>query len=465
MWGLNVIKIFSHYFHKRTLFHIFFDLGLVVVTVVASFLSQVADPANASSIVITISLLVAIGILLINAGLGFYQRVHNLTLRQVRIRALLSLCLSLPLAYGIFRMSPLRQEDERAFVLALLTAMALMMMHRIYVARTTPKALMHQRVLVYGSGHSARLVGSMLKHSDPNVDLVGYYASPNETQTGTFEMGLLSTNQSLTDVVQKERVDEIVVALSERRGGSMPLRELLDCKLHGVRVVDIATHFEKTLGQIRNDSVSAGWLIFGEGFEQGPIRTMVKRLFDIVCASVLILLALPVMLLASILIVLESPGPILYFQERVGLYGRLFHVVKFRSMHTDAEKDGKPRWASATDHRVTRVGKVIRKLRIDELPQLFGVLSGDMSLVGPRPERPYFVDKLTKDLPYYAVRHSVKPGVTGWAQVRYHYGASVEDSAEKLQYDLYYVKNHTLFLDMLILLETVAVVLMGKGAQ
>ena len=165
------------------------------------------------------------------------------------------------------------------------------------------------------------------------------------------------------------------------------------------------------------------------------------------------------------LILLESGGPILYLQERVGRNGRLFNVVKFRSMRTDAEQDGKPRWASAQDKRVTRVGRVLRKLRIDELPQLFSVLNGDMSLVGPRPERPYFVDKLTQEIPYFAVRQSVKPGVTGWAQVRYHYGASVEDSAEKLQYDLYYVKNHTLFLDLVILFETVGVVLTAKGAQ
>lgn len=459
-----MIKIFNHYFHKRTLFHIFFDLGLVFVTVVTSFLSQVPNPISTVSIVVTISLLLAMGILLINTGLGFYQRVHSLTHNQVRVRAVLSLCLSLPLAYGIFRMSPLRQEDEGAFALALLSAMVLMLMHRIYVVNATPKSMMRQRVLVYGSGTSARLVGSMLKQSDPNVDLVGYYASPNEVVTEACGSGLLSADNSLTDIVLKERVDEIVVALSERRGGSMPLRELLDCKLHGVRVVDIATHFEKTLGQIRRDSVSAGWLIFGDGFEQGPGRTLIKRLFDIVCATFLLLLASPTMVVTAILIFLESGGPVLYFQERVGLNGRLFNVVKFRSMQTNAEQDGKPRWASATDDRVTRVGRVIRKLRIDELPQLLSVLRGDMSLVGPRPERPYFVDKLTQELPYYAVRHSVKPGVTGWAQVRYHYGASVEDSAEKLQYDLYYVKNHTLFLDLLVLFETIGVVLMGKGA-
>ena len=171
------------------------------------------------------------------------------------------------------------------------------------------------------------------------------------------------------------------------------------------------------------------------------------------------------MLLAALLIVLESGFPIFYRQERVGLHGRLFNVVKFRSMRNDAEKDGKPRWAVAKDDRVTRIGRIIRKTRIDELPQLFSVLSGDMSLVGPRPERPYFVDQLTKQIPFYAVRHSVKPGVTGWAQVRYHYGASVDDAAQKLQYDLYYVKNHTLLLDLVILFETVEVVLTARGAQ
>lgn len=464
MWRLTVIKIFNHYFHKRTLLQIFFDLGFVVVTVMVSILMQVADPSSVSSLVVTTTLLLAIGILVINAGLGFYQRVHHRTVGQTRARAVLSLCLSMSLAYGIFRLSPLPLADASAFVLALVAAVALMLVHRIYVAHAMPRAMMRQRVLIFGSGDRARLVGRTLKNSDPNVDLVGYYASPNETTSDISGWGLLSPKKSLTDIVIEEQVDEIVVALSERRGGSMPLRELLDCKLHGVRVVDIATHFEKTMGQIRRDSVSAGWLIFGDGFEQGLIRTLVKRLFDIVCATLLIVLALPVMLMTSILILLESAGSILYLQERVGLNGRLFNVVKFRSMRTDAEKDGQPRWASTADERITRVGRVIRKLRIDELPQLFSVLGGDMSLVGPRPERPYFVDKLTQELPYYAVRQSVKPGVTGWAQVRYHYGASVEDSAEKLQYDLYYVKNHTLFLDLIVLFETVGVVLMGKGA-
>ena len=245
----------------------------------------------------------------------------------------------------------------------------------------------------------------------------------------------------------------------------MPLRELLDCKLRGIRVLDLASHFEKTLGQIRLDSLYAGWLIFGDGFSQGYFRSFIKRVSDIFFSLILLVVALPVMIVTGLLIVLEDGLPVFYRQERVGLNGRLFNVIKFRSMRCDAEKDGTPVWATAADDRVTKVGRIIRRLRFDELPQLFCVLKGDMSLVGPRPERPFFADQLTKDIPFYAVRHSVKPGLTGWAQVCYHYGATIEDSAEKLQYDLYYVKNHSLFLDLVVLFETVGVVITGRGAH
>jgi len=309
------------------------------------------------------------------------------------------------------------------------------------------------------------MVGQSLQKNDPSIELVGYFSGPQEKDVDVSMKDIFPRELSLTDVVRENHVDEIVVALSERRGGSMPLRELLDCKLNGIQVIDIATHFEKFLGQIHRDAVSAGWLIFGGGFKQGFVRSFVKWLFDIVGASVLLVIASPIMLVAAILIFLESGGPVLYRQERIGLNGRSFSVIKFRSMRNDAEKDGTPRWASAVDTRVTRVGKFMRKVRIDELPQLFCVLKGDMSLVGPRPERPYFVDQLTREIPYYAIRHSIKPGLTGWAQVRYHYGSSVEDTQQKLQYDLYYVKNHSWFLDLVILFETVGVVLTGKGAQ
>ncbi|HET6599363.1 MAG TPA: TIGR03013 family XrtA/PEP-CTERM system glycosyltransferase, partial [Burkholderiaceae bacterium] len=336
--------------------------------------------------------------------------------------------------------------------------------HRVYAAHAENRSSMRTRLLVVGSGAAAQLVGKTLKSAAPLVDVVGYFGDPND-ELCVPRSELLTTRNSLTATALKLQVNEIVVALNERRGGGMPLEDLLACRVHGIRVFDISTHFEKTLGQIRLDFVNAGWLIFGDGFDQGIVRTTIKRIFDILCATALIVLSAPLMLLTAILVAVESSGPILYRQERVGLNGRTFKVLKFRSMYNDAEHDGKPLWAAPKDTRITWIGNIIRRVRIDELPQLFNVLRGTMSIVGPRPERPYFVEQLTTQIPYYGVRQSVKPGITGWAQVRYHYGATVEDSMEKLQYDLYYVKNNTLFLDALILLETVAVVLTGKGAR
>ncbi len=459
-----MIKIFNHYLHRRTLQQVFFDLGLIIAAVLIAIIWRGEDWASAISLLGHAALL-SIGMLVINAALGFYQRVHNRSISQSRARAILSLLLAIPLTFLVFAVFPTAMASRESIAMSAMFGFVLVMMHRVYVAHSTPQSMMRHRVLVFGTGPRAAMVGKTLKNEDPHVDVVGYYASPNEAEAEVSAWGILSKHKSLTDTALELEVDEIVVALMERRGGSMPLRELLDCKLHGVRVVDVATHFEKTKGQIRLDSVNAGWLIFGEGFSQDGLRTAVKRLFDIFSAIVLILLALPIMLITMALIVMESRGPIFYRQERVGFNGRLFNVVKFRSMRTDAEQDGKPRWALAKDDRITRVGRFIRKVRIDELPQLFCVLNGSMSMVGPRPERPYFVDQLTRQIPYYAVRQSVKPGVTGWAQVRYHYGATLEDSAEKLQYDLYYVKNHSLFLDIVILFETVGVVLMAKGAR
>ncbi|WP_342618736.1 TIGR03013 family XrtA/PEP-CTERM system glycosyltransferase [Rhodoferax sp. GW822-FHT02A01] len=456
-----MIKIFGHYFNRRTLLQVSFDLFLVSGVMLYVLLVHDLEPSNSRNLAFVQAFTMAFGVLLINAGLGFYLRVHNRTVGQTYARAILALCASAVLAGFIKLLSP----PSELLVVALVCVLVLMLITRIYLTYMTPREYMRQRVLIYGTGKPAKMVGGSLKASDPSVDVVGYYASPNEVKPEVSAWGVLEVTKSISQVADELKVDEIVVALTERRGGSMPLRELLDCKLRGIRVVDISTHFEKTLGQIRLDSVSAGWLIFGEGFVHGWVKSWVKRIFDIVCASILIVLTLPIMVITGILIVLESPGSMLYSQERVGLNGRVFNVVKFRSMRSDAEKDGKPRWATAGDSRVTRVGRIIRKLRIDELPQLFVVLGGSMSMVGPRPERPYFVDQLTQQIPFFAVRQSVKPGVTGWAQVRYQYGASVEDAAEKLQYDLFYVKNHSLFLDIVILFETVGVVLLGKGAQ
>ncbi len=459
-----MIRVFNHYLHRQTVRQVSLDLLLVVLVVASTTLWQGANLVSTLPFVIY-AVLLGIGVLLINMALGFYQRVHDRSVIQSRARGVLALLLVVPLIYGIFQVPFTNAANRRLLAICTLIGVALVVAHRIYKAHAKPQGALRHRVLVFGTGQRAAMVGKTLKKDDPNVDVVGYYSGVNEPQAEVSAWGILSPHKSLTETALELEVDEIVVALTERRGGSMPLSELLDCKLRGVRVVDIATHFEKTKGQIRLDSVSPGWLIFGDGFEQGVLRTVVKRLFDIICALILLVLASPVMLLAGLIVLLESGAPVFYRQQRVGYNGTLFDVVKFRSMRTDAEKDGKPRWATSSDDRVTRFGRIMRKLRIDELPQLLCVLNGDMSLVGPRPERPYFVEQLTQKIPYYSVRESVKPGVTGWAQVRYHYGASAEDAAEKLQYDLYYVKNHSLFLDLVILFDTVGVVLLAKGAQ
>jgi sugar transferase (PEP-CTERM system associated) len=235
--------------------------------------------------------------------------------------------------------------------------------------------------------------------------------------------------------------------------------------VRGIPITDLSAFYEKVRGEVPIDSLKASWLIYGSGFEQGSVRTFIKRAFDLLVSLVLFVATAPVMLVTALAIKLESPGPVIFRQVRVGRAGRPFTVLKFRSMRADAEKDGVARWATAGDARVTAVGRIIRKLRIDELPQLINVLRGEMSFVGPRPERPEFVAGLKEQIPFYDLRHSVKPGLTGWAQVRYCYGASVEDARTKLQFDLYYVKNHSLFLDILVLFETVRVILFREGAR
>ncbi len=458
-----MIRVFNHYIHRRVLMQVLFDYGLIVFVVMGALMLGRQHSELLLSATATHGLSLATCTFVINIASGIYQPAHSRPFTETLARAALAALFALPIAYGIFSLMP-SGADSQALPLIAMFAVAAVLVHRVYAAHAAVRGSVRTRILVLGSGPAAKLVGETLKASDPAAEIIGYFPAPNEQQVAVPTSQILS-GRTLAQTALAADVSEIVVAVTERRGGNMPLRDLLDCKIQGIRVSDISTHFEKTLGKLRLDYVNAGWLIFGDGFDQGFFRTAVKRLFDVTSAGILLLLSAPVMLVTMLLIKLESEGPVFYRQQRVGLNGVPFDVVKFRSMRTDAEKDGKPRWASAVDDRVTRVGRIIRKLRIDELPQLLNVLKGEMSIVGPRPERPFFVERLTQEIPYYAVRHSIKPGVTGWAQVKYHYGATVEDSQEKLQYDLYYVKNHTLFLDLLILFETVAVVLTGKGAH
>lgn len=460
-----MIRIFNHYVDSSAIRRISFDLGLVLLVAGLAVGLQVGSLDRVLPLAGTHAVFYMSCVFVINSASGLYESVPSTSFGRSIVRAMLVLLVALPLAYLIFGLLPGAVANRSNVQLSMMAGVSALVLRRAYLAHSSAAEAARTRIMIYGAGPAAVVVGNTLRASDPNAHIVGYVAGSNERETAVPAKDLLEAEGSLPDAARRLGVDEIVVALTERRSGSMPLRQLLDCKVSGIKVYDLNTHFEKTLGQIRIDFLSASWLIFGDGFNQGALRTAVKRAFDIFCATILCLLASPVMLATAVIIKLESPGPALYRQERVGRNGRPFKVTKFRSMRTDAERDGKPRWASANDSRVTRVGQVIRRLRIDELPQLFNVLRGDMSLVGPRPERPFFVDQLTQEIPFYALRHSVKPGLTGWAQVRYHYGSTVEDSQEKLQFDLYYVKNHTLFLDLVVLVETVGVVLTGKGAR
>ncbi len=352
-----------------------------------------------------------------------------------------------------------------AFAIAFAVALAGSLVVRLFVFRWADMDALKRRVLVLGTGSRSARIGKLLEKRSvaQRLAIVGYLPLDG-VHHYVDHSGILEDEGTLLEICRRHGVSEIVIAIRDRRG-TLPLEELLECRLTGIRVTELSSLFEREAGQLQLESLNTGWMIHSEGFQAGMARDLNKRIFDLCASSLLLLLTLPVMAVASLLIVAESGFPVIYRQERVGQGGKSFTIFKFRSMRSDAEKGGVPIWAAKDDNRVTRMGRIIRKLRIDELPQIFNVFKGDMSFVGPRPERPYFVEQLSKEIPYFKFRHSVKPGITGWAQVRYAYGASIEDSIEKLQYDLYYVKNHSMFLDIMILFQTIQVVLWGKGAR
>ncbi len=462
-----MIRVFSHWLPANTLLQVGVDLLLACSFLVLAIAWH--EPGTQPGIVAVwpYALLFTFGMIALNYLFGVYRRDTKRSAPRTSAFALVALYFLpvVPMAYGMFGPVAPFETWREELGLALLLSLALAAAMRGYAVRNGVGLLGARRVIVLGTGRDAAAVEQSLADSEQRAHFVGFYPScPNEAAQVASDR-VLAHGDSLAGEARRLKVDEIIVAVRDRRANAELAEALLECRLAGVRVLDVTSHFERAFGQVRLDSLRASWLIFGEGFRQGLVRKTVKRLFDIFAATLLLAVFWPVMLLSAVLIALESGLPIFYCQERVGHGGRLFRVVKFRSMRRDAEHDGQPRWASCKDARVTHVGGVLRRLRIDELPQLWNVLKGDMSLCGPRPERPYFVQQLAREIPFYEARHSIKPGVTGWAQVRYRYGESVEDAAQKLQYDLYYVKNHTLFLDAVILFKTVGVVLTGAGAR
>jgi len=343
---------------------------------------------------------------------------------------------------------------------------AVLLILRLGFLRIVADVSFKSRVLVYGTGRRAAPIAGLRRRSDQRgFMVVGFVQPPGEGIDIPLDR-LTHSDGKLLELCERLEVDEIIVAMDERRN-SLPIRELLDCRLAGIDVIELVTFLERETGRVRIDVLNPSWLIFGEGFKRGSFRLQSARVFDLLAATFLFCLTFPLMLLTAIAIKLEDGwrAPLFYRQERVGFAGRIFKLSKFRSMRVDAEAAGQAVWAQKNDSRVTRVGAMIRKLRIDELPQILNVLKGEMGLVGPRPERPQFVEELAEKIPYYVERLSVKPGITGWAQLCYPYGASEQDALEKLQYDLYYIKNGNLLFDIAILVQTAEVVLMGKGAR
>lgn len=320
-----------------------------------------------------------------------------------------------------------------------------------------------RRVLVLGTGPLARQIGGLIIGGNQNYALSGYVDCSSEN-VDFPPASIPAAAEPLYERVRSSRAHKIVISLSERRG-IFPLQEVLTCKFSGIEVVDAPSFYEQMTGKLLLENITPSWFIFSQGFKVTFVLRIMKRVIDIVCSLLILLVFLPLLPFIVLMIKLDSPGPVLFRQERVGAREKNFAIYKFRTMRADAEKGTGAVWASKDDPRITRIGAFLRKTRIDEIPQLFNVLGGAMSLVGPRPERPEFVEKLKEVIPYYSSRHFVKPGVTGWAQVCYPYGASVEDAIEKLRYDLYYIKNLTLVFDLMIILETIKVVLFRRGGR
>jgi sugar transferase (PEP-CTERM system associated) len=401
----------------------------------------------------------------LNGAFGLYRRDRKLAFRQQVARMFFAAAVGAPPAYLIASLLSGHSLWDTLGI-AILVAFACLLFVRNIVLPPLARTLLPHRVLILGTGADARVIeASLASLESPGVTIAGFFKLDKVAEVAVSPKRIVPRDESLGQAVAHLRVREIIVAVREQRGGVLPLDELLECRLNGIQVTDIARFFEDVHGRVSIASLKPSWLIYGNGFRQGWGRSLIKRTFDVVAASLLLLLMLPVMSVVALMIAFETGFPVLYRQERVGQKGKPFTMIKFRSMSTGAERSGQAEWAAVNDSRVTRVGRFVRQARLDELPQLINVLKGDMSLVGPRPERPAFVSMLSEQIPFYGVRHSVKPGITGWAQVRYSYGANIEQSMKKLEYDLYYVKNHTIFLDLLILLETVRVVLLGEGAR
>lgn len=449
MAGIEAIILFSS----------IYVAGVVVFGSIADCevnLGPLAPRAATTAAIVLISLI----------AMGLYQFHQRMRFREAAIRVVAGVLAGSIVIGALFYVLPAAMLSREVASIALAYSIALLLLVRYCFVSTVDRNIFRRRTLIYGAGERAASIADLRRKADRRgFQIVGKMAPANDKILDDDDV-LKINGKSIVEIAVQKEADEIVVAMDDRRG-KLPIRELLDARLKGIEVIDLMEFLERETGKIRVDLVNPGWLIFSSGFRTSRVRRFNKRLIDVLVSATLFLVLWPIMLLVAIAIKLEDGprAPVFYRQLRVGRSDEPFTVLKFRSMSENAESDGSAVWATAEDDRITRVGKWLRICRIDELPQILNVLRGQMSFVGPRPERPEFVEGLKQRIPYYSERHTLQPGVTGWAQLKYGYGASEEDAIEKLQYDLYYVKNQSLMLDILIILQTVEVVLWGKGAR
>ncbi|QNA85033.1 TIGR03013 family PEP-CTERM/XrtA system glycosyltransferase [Sphingomonas sp. So64.6b] len=462
-----MIRLFKHYIPHAVLLLGLFDVLLLLVaaefgwTYRANQIAMIVEPIHTR---IPQLLTFAISLELAMIAVGVYGASSLQSLRYASARLVVAISLGVIFLSVIFFLMPAITFWRSNLLYSMAAAMVLLVSLRVLLGKMLGGQAFKRRVVVLGAGARAARLKALAATPGAGFVVVGY-VSMSEAARVIPEAIARDAIYNLADHVVLLNASEVVLALEERRN-ALPLKDLLRIKTTGVHVNEISTFLERETGRVDLQSVNPSWLIFSDGFSSGRmLSSLFKRLFDITASALLLALTAPIIVLTAIAIKLESKGPAFYRQRRVGLYSVGFDCIKLRSMRQDAEIGGQAVWAEKDDPRITRIGRFIRKVRIDELPQTWSVLKGEMSFVGPRPERPQFVDDLEQQLPYYAERHMVKPGITGWAQINYPYGASIEDSRQKLEYDLYYAKNYSPFLDILILLQTIRVVLWPEGAR
>lgn len=464
-----MIKVFNKYYTIRNLIFflgegglIFFSIWAVLFLLYASEITQNPERASIWLRILLITLIIQISLYYHD----LYEFKYKSGLFELSVRILQAVGAACLILAGLYYLFPYFILEQGIFFLGLFLLMLFLVSWRLVYQLAAQKKLWNENIMLIGDGNLARLIGQELQSNlDSGYTINAVFSNPGGSGLAQ-ELGAESRDDydQLCEYALHYRISKIVVALEERREKS-PVQALLNCKMQGIKILEGIAFYELISGKILATKTPPGWLIFSDGFRRYKLAIVSKRALDILFSVLGLVLSSPLQLAAAVLIKATSPGPVFFRQTRVGQMERSFQVVKFRTMGQDAEAKSGAVWAQKNDPRVTRVGAVFRKLRLDELPQFWNVLKGEMSFVGPRPERPEFVEQLKKKLPYYGERHTVKPGITGWAQVNYPYGASEEDALRKLEYDLFYIKNLSLVFDLYIVLKTVKTVIAGNGAR